>query len=119
MEAAVVGLNFKDDYYLELQNHYTHMKNLFINGLKGIGLNYTEPQGAYYVLVDISEFIYKSDIEFCEWLAREVGVGAVPGSSFFKDDVNQYIRFHFAKKDETLNMALERLSHIYLKARKL
>jgi aminotransferase len=119
MEAAVVGLNFKDDYYVELQSHYTHMKNLFINGLKGIGLNYTEPQGAYYVLVDISEFNYKSDVEFCEWLAREVGVGAVPGSSFFKDDVNQYIRFHFAKKDETLNMALERLSQIYSKARKL
>jgi aminotransferase len=119
MEAAVVGLNFKDDYYLELQSHYTHMKNLFINGLNKIGLNYTEPQGAYYVLVDISEFNYKSDIEFCEWLAREVGVGAVPGSSFFKDDVNQYIRFHFAKKDETLNMALERLSQIYSKARML
>jgi aminotransferase len=119
MEAAVVGLNFKDDYYVELQSHYTHMKNIFINGLKGIGLNYTDPQGAYYVLVDISEFNYKCDIEFCEWLAREVGVGAVPGSSFFKDDVNQYIRFHFAKKDETLNMALERLSQIYSKARKL
>jgi len=119
MESAVAGLNFKDDYYLELQRHYTHMKNLFINGLNQIGLNYTEPQGAYYVLVDISEFNYSSDIEFCEWLAREVGVGAVPGSSFFQENVNQYIRFHFAKKDETLNMALERLSHIYSKARVL
>lgn len=119
MEAAVVGLNFKDDYYLELQRHYTHMKNLFINGLNQIGLKYTEPQGAYYVLVDISEFHYNSDIEFCEWLAREVGVGAVPGSSFFQENVNQYIRFHYAKKDETLNMALEKLSHIYSKARVL
>lgn len=119
MEAAVVGLNFKDDYYLELQRHYTHMKNLFINGLNQIGLKYTEPQGAYYVLVDISEFNYKSDLEFCEWLAREVGVGAVPGSSFFKGNVNQFIRFHFAKKDETLNMALDRLSQIYSKARSL
>lgn len=119
MEAAVVGLNFKDDYYLELQRHYTHMKNLFINGLKQIGLTYTEPQGAYYVLVDISEFGNNNDIEFCEWLAREVGVGAVPGSSFFKNDVNQFIRFHFAKKDETLNFALDRLSDIYSKAKKL
>lgn len=119
MEAAVVGLNFKDDYYLELQRHYAHMKNLFINGLKQIGLTYTEPQGAYYVLVDISEFNCNSDIEFCEWLAREVGVGAVPGSSFFQNNVNNFIRFHFAKKDETLNKALDRLSNIYSKAKKL
>lgn len=119
MEAAVVGLNFKDEYYLELQRHYTHMKNLFLNGLNQIGLTYTEPQGAYYVLVNISEFHCNNDLEFCEWLAREVGVGAVPGSSFFKNNVNQFIRFHFAKKDETLNMALERLSHVYFKAKKL
>ncbi|MGD9566933.1 MAG: pyridoxal phosphate-dependent aminotransferase [Sedimentibacter sp.] len=119
MEAAVVGLNFNDDYYLELQRHYTHMKNLFINGLNHIGLTYTEPQGAYYVLVDISEFGNNNDLEFCEWLAKEVGVGAVPGSSFFKNDVNQFIRFHFAKKDETLSMALDRLSDIYSKAKRL
>lgn len=119
MEAAVVGLNFKNEYYLELQNHYTHMKDLFVNGLKQIGLTYTEPQGAYYVLVDISEFNCNNDIEFCEWLAREVGVGAVPGSSFFQSDINQFIRFHFAKKDETLNKALDRLADIYTKAKRL
>jgi len=112
MEAVVVGLNFKDEYYLELQNHYTHMKNLFTNGLKQIGLKYSEPQGAYFVMVDISEFNCNDDLKFCEWLAKEVKVGAVPGSSFFKEDINQYIRFHFAKKDDTLNMALDRLSEI-------
>lgn len=112
MEAAVVGLLFEDDYYEELKNHYTHMKNVFINGLKDIGLRFTEPQGAYYVLVDISDFGYKSDITFCEDLAKKVGVGAVPGSSFFKEDVNHLIRFHFAKKDETLLKALDNLSDI-------
>ena len=112
MEAAVVGLNFPDSYYEELQAHYTHMKNLFIDGLKNIGLRYTEPQGAYYVLVDIGEFGYKNDLEFCEDLARKVGVGAVPGSSFFKEDVNHLVRLHFAKRDETLNEALDRLSEI-------
>ncbi len=117
MEAVVVGLNFKDEYYLELQNHYTHMKNLFTNGLKQIGLKYSEPQGAYFVMVDISEFNCNDDLKFCEWLAKEVKVGAVPGSSFFKEDINQYIRFHFAKKDDTLNMALDRLSEIYNKVR--
>lgn len=112
MEAAVVGLLFEDDYYEELKNHYTHMKNVFIHGLKDIGLRFTEPQGAYYVLVDISDFGYKSDITFCEDLAKKVGVGAVPGSSFFKEDVNHLIRFHFAKKDETLLKALDNLSDI-------
>lgn len=112
MEAAVVGLLFEDDYYKDLKNHYTHMKNVFIHGLKDIGLRFTEPQGAYYVLVDISDFGYQSDIKFCEDLARKVGVGAVPGSSFFKEDVNHLIRFHFAKKDETLLKALDNLSDI-------
>lgn len=112
MEAAVTGLQFGDDYYRGLKEHYTHMKDLFINGLKDIGLKFTEPQGAYYVLVDISEFGYESDLLFCEDLARKVGVGAVPGSSFFREDVNHLIRFHFAKQDDTLKRALDRLEGI-------
>lgn len=115
MEAAVVGLKFSDSYYEELREHYTHMKNLFTDGLKDIGLSFTNPQGAYYVLVDISEFGYKDDILFCEDLARKVGVGAVPGSSFFKEPESRYIRFHFAKQDATLNAALERLADIHTK----
>ena len=62
-----------------------------------------------YRRVRISEFGFDSDLEFCEVLARDVGVGAVPGSSFFREPVNHLIRFHFAKKDETLNDALNRL----------
>lgn len=109
MEAAVVGLEFPDTYYKELTDHYTHMKDLFLGGLRDIGLKYTEPQGAYYVLVDISEFGRGDDLAFCEWMAEHIGVAAVPGSSFFREDINDYIRFHFAKKDETLNAAIERL----------
>lgn len=112
MEACVVGLKFGDEYYRELQAHYTHMKNLFVGGLRDIGLQFTEPQGAYYVLVDISEFGYENDYLFCEDLARKVGVGAVPGSSFFRENVNHLIRVHFAKQDETLNAALDRLADI-------
>lgn len=119
MEAAVVGLNFPDSYYSELRNHYTHMRNLFLGGLESLGLNFTRPQGAYYVLLDISEFGVTDDVKFCEWLAEHVGVGAVPGSSFFKEDINNYIRFHFAKKDETLNEALNRLSDLKRKAARL
>lgn len=118
MEAAVTGLRFGDSYYEELRNHYTHMRDLFTGGLENIGLNFTRPQGAYYVLVDISEFGYESDLEFCEDLARKVGVGAVPGSSFFKEPENRYIRFHFAKQDATLNEALDRLSDIKSKMKR-
>ena len=112
MEAATVGLMFDDSYYDELAAHYTHMKDLFTNGLKDLGLSFTNPQGAYYVMVDISEFGYKDDNEFCVDLASKVGVGAVPGSSFFKEDINNYIRLHFAKQDATLLDALNRLENI-------
>lgn len=114
-EAAVVGLEFKDDYYDELQKLYTHKKNLFLNGLKELNIPHTEPQGAYYVMVDISEFGYDSDLDFCVDLIKNVGVAAVPGSSFFKEEENRYIRFHFAKKDETLLAALNRLKDMRAK----
>ncbi|MCD8152776.1 MAG: aminotransferase class I/II-fold pyridoxal phosphate-dependent enzyme [Clostridiales bacterium] len=112
MEAAVTALRFEDAYYEWLQQKYTHMRNLFVGGLKERGIACTEPQGAYYVLVDISEFGYEDDEKFCIDLAREVGVGAVPGSSFFKEDVNHLIRFHFAKQDDMLEEALMRLEGI-------
>lgn len=114
-EAAVVGLEFKNDYYDELQKLYTHKKDLFINGLKELNIPHTEPQGAYYVMVDISEFGYDSDLDFCVDLIKNVGVAAVPGSSFFKEEENRYIRFHFAKKDETLLAALNRLKDMRTK----
>ena len=110
MEAAVIGLCFDDSYYKGLQAHYTHMKELFTGGLDELGFTFTRPQGAYYVLMDISEYGYSDDLLFCEDLARQVGVGAVPGSSFFKEPENRYIRFHFAKKDDTLEAALDRLA---------
>lgn len=109
MEAAVMGLKLPDSYYAGLIRQYTHMKNLFTGGLKNLGIPYTEPHGAYYVLIDISEFGYESDLEFCERMAETVGVGAVPGSSFFRENINHLIRLHFAKSDETLNEALNRL----------
>lgn len=114
-EAAVVGLEFSDAYYDELQKLYAHKKDLFINGLKELNIPHTEPQGAYYVMVDISEFGYDSDLDFCVDLIKNVGVAAVPGSSFFKEEENRYIRFHFAKKDETLLAALDRLKDMRTK----
>lgn len=113
LQAAVLpGLAFEADYYNELTRLYTEKRKLFLEGLDSIGLKYHKPEGAYYVMVDIEEFGIKSDVEFAERLIREVRVAAVPGSSFFKENVNSYIRFHFAKKKETLEQALQRLQNI-------
>ena len=114
-EAVIPGLQFGQDYYDDLLAKYTHKKELFLKGLDDLKIVHNAPEGAYYVLMDISEFGYDSDLEFCEDLARLVGVGAVPGSSFFREPVNHLIRFHFAKKDETLLEALNRLEQLKAK----
>lgn len=108
-EAVIPGLKFGQDYYDDLLQKYAHKRELFCKGLDDLGLVHNIPQGAYYVMLDISAFGYDSDLQFCEDLAAKVGVGAVPGSSFFREPVNHLIRFHFAKKDDTLNEALNRL----------
>lgn len=110
--AATVGLKFGKEYYEELTKAYTQKRDFFLNGLDSIGLKYFKPEGAYYVMVDIEEFGMASDVEFAEKLIETVGVAGVPGSSFFKEDVNTYIRFHFAKKESTLEAALNRLQNI-------
>lgn len=115
-EAMVTGLKFGQDYYDGLTAKYTHLRDLMVKGLDDIGLVHNVPEGAYYIMIDFSQQMKKlgveSDLEFGEILARDVGVGMVPGSSFFKEPVNDYLRIHFAKKDETLNAALERLADI-------
>ena len=114
-EAVIPGLEMGQDYYDALRELYTGKRDLLCRGLDTIGIPHNVPHGAYYVMLDISHFGYESDLEFCEVLARDVGVGAVPGSSFFREDVNHLIRLHFAKEDATLNEALNRLESIYRK----
>ena len=109
-EAAITGLELPDSYYDELRAAYTEKRRLFLKYLDDAGLTYTRPDGAYYVMVDIAGFGAADDMEFCEWMAREIGVAAVPGSSFFREPVRHLIRFHFAKKAETLAAAGERLA---------
>ncbi|UAL07680.1 MAG: aminotransferase class I/II-fold pyridoxal phosphate-dependent enzyme [Candidatus Methanogranum gryphiswaldense] len=111
-EALVTALRFGDDYYKHLQGVYDNKRRLFLKGLNEAGIKHTDPQGAYYVMMDISEYGYDSDQKFCEDLAKKVGIGAVPGSSFFHEDVNHLVRLHFAKNESTLNSALERLSNM-------
>ena len=115
-EAAVTALGFPDSYYQELQALYGEKRSCLLGYLDQAGLSYTRPQGAYYVLVDIREFGWEDDVLFAEWLAREVGVAGVPGSSFFREPVNHLIRFHFAKRTETLAAAGERLLKLREKA---
>lgn len=104
-EAAVTGLEFPDSYYAEMRREYTGRRDLFLGYLARTGLSYTTPQGAYYVLLDISPLGFGSDTEAAEWMIREIGVAGVPGSSFFREPVNHLVRFHFAKRDETLHRA--------------
>lgn len=117
-EAAVVGLNFDESYYQELKKTYTEKRDYFLKGLDEIGLKHTTPQGTYFVLVDISEFLeleqFKgmNDLEFSEWMTINIGVAPVPGSSFFREDVNNLIRLHFARSKETLDECLRRLSKL-------
>ncbi len=117
-EAAVIALNFPDSYYSGLAAEYTAKRTLFLDALDQAGLSYITPAGAYYVMVDVSEFGVTNDMEFCEWLAAEIGVAAVPGSSFFREPVHRYIRFHFAKKEDTLAEAGKRLLKIRSLAKK-
>lgn len=117
MEAAVTGLEFNNEYYENLKSHYTHMKNVFVGGLNDLGLKFTEPQGAYYIMLDVSELGVKDDVGFCKWMAQYVGVAGVPGSSFFREDINHLVRFHFAKEDATLIEALKRLGSLKEKAK--
>ena len=117
-EAAVAGVSFGDDYYRSLQALYTEKRDFFCDGLKKLGLSHTVPQGTYFVLLDISDFLRLpqfagwTDLAFCEWMIREIGVAAVPGSSFFRENVNHLIRMHFARGRDILQMALDRLAKL-------
>ena len=117
-EAATVGLNFPESYYTELLATYTKKREYFLTGLDRIGLKHNVPQGTYFVLIDIQEFldlpkfVGYTDLEFCEWMIKNIGVAAVPGSSFFKEEVNHLIRLHFAREEATIDEALERLGKL-------
>lgn len=117
-EAATVGLGFPDSYYEGLLKTYTAKRAYFLEGLDRIGLKHNVPQGTYFVLIDIQEFLDLprfrgfTDLQFCEWMIVHIGVAAVPGSSFFREEVNHLIRLHFAREEKTLDEALARLAKL-------
>lgn len=108
-QAVVTALNFPASYYAGLCAEYAESRDVLLGYLDRTGLRYTRPEGAYFVMVDVSPLGFASDIELSHWMAREIGVAPVPGSSFFAHPENRYVRLNFAKRPATLHAAGERL----------
>jgi len=107
--AVVTALRFPESYYAGLAAEYAVGRDILLGYLERTGLAYSRPEGAYFVMVDISPFGYASDVEFAHWMTREIGVAPVPGSSFFATPEHRYVRLNFAKRPATLHAAGERL----------
>lgn len=115
--AGAYALSLPEKYYLNLQKEYQRKRDFIVPVLQKAGFKCTAPDGAYYVMTDISNFGFENDVEFTKYLIREIGVAVVPGSSFYHDaelGKNQ-VRFCFCKKDETLEAAAERLQKLKAK----
>ena len=112
--AGAYALSLPQEYYDTLQREYQARRDLLLPVLEQSGFGTSVPDGAYYTMADISRFGFSDDVEFTRHLIREVGVACVPGSSFYSKpaDGAQQVRFCFCKKDETLNLAAERLSKL-------
>ena len=112
--AGAYALGLPGDYYEKLQQEYQARRDLLLPVLDEAGFQTFTPDGAYYIMTDISSFGFSDDVEFTKHLIREVGVACVPGSSFYSvpERGSQQVRFCFCKKDETLNLAAERLTKL-------
>ncbi|MBV9035539.1 MAG: aminotransferase class I/II-fold pyridoxal phosphate-dependent enzyme [Acidobacteriaceae bacterium] len=110
----MTALQLPDSYYAHLASSYESKRNQMVSILENVGFRCYLPKGAYYVMCDISAFGFPNDLAFAKYLVEEIGVAAVPGSSFFQDgaDGAQLIRFCFAKRPETLEAAAERLQSL-------
>jgi aminotransferase len=109
-EAGAVALGFAEDYYTSLASHYQARRDVLVDILQRHHFTTYKPFGAYYIMTDISAFGFADDVEFARYLVKDVGVAAVPGSSFYKTAAGRTkLRFCFCKKDETLAEADRRL----------
>ena len=113
-QAGVKALQLPDRYYSDLASSYEAKRNQAVRILEGVGFRCYVPKGAYYVMCDMAAFGFQDDMAFARYLVEEIGVAAVPGSSFFSDPAqgSQMIRFCFAKRPETLERAGERLQKL-------
>lgn len=113
-EAGAVAYRLPREYFRKLADDYQARRDRFCNALFDIGFDLELPQGAYYVMAGIDAFAAADDVAFARRLVREIGVAAVPGSSFFQDKIlgRDFVRFCFCKRDETLDAAIERLRNL-------
>jgi aminotransferase len=113
-EAGATALALPASYYAQLAADYRARRDFLLPVLRNVGLEFSTPQGAYYVMADISRFGFSDDRAFTEYLVREIGVAVVPGSSFYRDPAagSQQVRFAFCKRLETLERAAERLQKL-------
>jgi aminotransferase len=112
--AGAYALSLPSSYYDDLQREYQRKRDFIVPVLQNAGFECDYPDGAYYVMCDISKFGFSDDVEFTKHLIREIGVAVVPGSSFYHEPTlgSQLVRFCFCKKDETLEAAAERLQKL-------
>ena len=110
--AGVRALGLHDAYYTALAAEYAERRTILATALRNVGFPIFMPEGAYYILADISTFGFADDVQCCDWLVRQVGVAAVPGSSFYRhpEAGRGVIRFTFCKREETLHEAARRLA---------
>lgn len=107
--AVVTALGWGADYYAGLSAEYQSRRDLLLSYLDKTGLGYSTPEGAYFVMLDVTPLGFASDIECAHWMTKEIGVAPVPGSSFFSYPENRYVRLNFAKSAPILREAGERL----------
>jgi aminotransferase len=114
-EAGVTALGFPPDYYEQLQSDYLRRRDFLLDALEEAGFRCFKPDGAYYIMTDISGFGFNDDTQFAQHLVREIGVAVVPGSSFYRHPElgRQQVRFCFCKRDETLRAAADRLARLH------
>ena len=108
--AGAAALALPDDYYEHLSSDYLARRDHLLGALREVGFTAYRPRGAYYIMTNVRGFGFANDVEFVRHLIADIGVAAVPGSSFYSDDLGaQQVRFAFCKKEETLAAAIERL----------
>jgi aminotransferase len=113
-EAGAVALALPGDYYAAIGANYQRLRDRLVSILEARGFVCHRPQGAYYLMADISAFGFKDDVAFARYLVREIGVATIPGSSFYRDqrDGASLLRFCFSKRDDTLEEAARRLARL-------
>ena len=114
-DAAAIGYGFDESYYRALSDDYRDRRDYLAGPLREAGFTFAQPAGAYYFLADFTALSSDDDVTFAKWMAREIGVATVPGSSFFRpgsQDGRKYVRFAFCKRRATLEQAVEKLTKL-------